>query len=106
MFSSCGLVAPKSGFWVLRYRKYQLVSTLRLRRLVIRPALLLAPVAWLPCKFANGDKSMGTSPFDFRYAARNAAWLISSSVLSEIYCGMSPSRFCRAAMYAGFPGFG
>src|ERR1700752_4479445 len=23
-----------------------------------------------------------------------------------MYCGMSPSRFCNAAMYAGFPGLG
>src|SRR5579872_435927 len=66
IFNSCGKVAPKSGFWVLRYRKYQLVSTLRLRRLVILPAPLLAPVAWLPCKFANGVRSTGTSPLDVR----------------------------------------
>jgi len=80
------------GFFPLRYRVYQLRSTLRFMRLVIR-LISLAPVARLLGRVRNGSRSTGTTPLDLRKALRKAAWLSSSSVLSVMYCGMSPSRF-------------
>src|SRR6202035_2316777 len=78
--------APKSGFSPLRYRVYQLRSTLRFMRLLIR-LICRAPVAWLLGRTRNGSRSTGTSPFDRKKAAKEAAWLSSSSVLSVMYCG-------------------
>src|ERR1700751_2774446 len=84
--------APRSGFFPLRYRVYQLRSTLRFMRLVIR-LICRAPVALLLGRTRNGSRSTGSSPLDFKKAVRKAAWLSSSSVLSVMYWGMSPSRF-------------
>jgi hypothetical protein len=76
---------------------YQLVSTFRFIRLVSRP-ICFAPVALLLGSVRNSSRSTASSPFERRYAFRNAAWLCSSSVLSEMYCGMSSSRFSSAAV--------
>src|SRR5438128_12679383 len=59
--------APKSGFFPLRYRVYQLRSTLRFMRFVSR-LICLAPVAWLLGRFRNGSRSTGTSPLDLKKA--------------------------------------
>src|SRR5215471_21867995 len=42
-----GKVSPKSGLPELRYRVYQLVSTVRFIKFVSLLALLFEPVAWL-----------------------------------------------------------
>ena len=42
---------------------------------------------------ANLSRLIGSCPLDFKYARRKATWLTSSSVLSEMYCGMSPSSW-------------
>src|ERR1700676_3792124 len=70
--------APKSGFSPLRYRVYQLRSTLRFIRLLIR-LICRAPVAWLLGSTRNGSRSNGAPPFDRRKEARKGAWLSSSS---------------------------
>src|SRR5579875_3893363 len=92
---ACGKVAPKSGLVALRYRMYQLVSTLRCIRLVRRFAPE-EPVAVLPGRVVNFVKSTGSAPFDSRYLFRKLAWLTSSRVLLVIYCGPSPSSCDRA----------
>jgi hypothetical protein len=71
---------------------YQLVSTFSFCRFVSRP-ICWAPVALLLGRVRNASRLTCSAPIDFKYAFRNAAWLISSSVLSAMYCGMSPSRF-------------
>src|ERR1700730_10633635 len=47
-----------------------------------------------------------SAPLDFKYASRKFAWLNSSSVLSLMYWGMSPSRIRRAVVYAALPPVG
>src|SRR5260370_30657326 len=94
-------VPPRSGFSVLRYRSHQLVSTLSCRRFVSRFPILavLTPFATLPRNVANALRLTGAAPKTCdRYALRNVMWLNSSSVLSWIYWGMSPSRTCSAAV--------
>src|SRR4029078_5120885 len=72
--------SPKAGFFPLRYRGYQLRSTLRFIRLVIR-LICLAPVALLLGSLRNGSRSTGTTPLDFKKGLKKAALLRSSSVL-------------------------
>src|SRR5438876_12345218 len=55
--------APKSGVVPLRYRVYQLRSTLRLRSFVSR-LICLAQVAWLLGRIRNGRRSPGAAPVD------------------------------------------
>ncbi len=64
-------MAPKSGFCVLRYRKYQLVSTVSFCRFVNRP-LARAPAAFVGGSVSNCLKSIGCAPFFFRYAFRKS----------------------------------
>src|SRR5580698_6227564 len=85
---ACGNVAPKSGLVALRYLVNQLVSTLIFMRLVSRP-IFLAPIAWLLGKVRNSLKFTPGAPLDSRYAFRKAAWVCSSRVLLEMYCGPS-----------------
>jgi hypothetical protein len=49
---------PKSGLCVLRYRVYQLRSTLSFIRFVSLP-MFLAPVAWLLGRVRNASRSTG-----------------------------------------------
>ena len=99
-----GESGPQIGVLGARYRTYQLVSTSSVCRFVSRP-FCFAPVAWLLGSVRNSSRFTGRAPLERRYAFRKAAWLSSSSVLSEMYCGMSLSRFDSAAMYAGLPPF-
>src|SRR6266403_4727306 len=58
--------APKSGLSSLRYRVYQLRSTLSRRRLVSRLFTFFgsAPVALLPGKLRNRSRSTGSAPLE------------------------------------------
>src|ERR1700733_3710286 len=94
---ACGNVAPKSGFVELRYLVYQLVSTVRFMRLVSRPIFWFAPSALLLGKLRNSSRFTSGAPINCRYAFRKLAWLSSSKVLLEMYCGPSGSRFIKAA---------
>src|SRR5262249_35970049 len=62
----CGKVSPKSGFPSLRYRVYQLVSTVRFIRFVSLFALLFAPVAWLLGNVRNASRLTAFAPLDFK----------------------------------------
>src|SRR5712671_7856691 len=64
--------APKSGFLALRYRVYQLRSTLSFNRFVSLP-IFLAPVAWLLGNVRNASRSTGSAPLEIKYAFRKAA---------------------------------
>src|SRR4030081_3195274 len=65
MLTACGKEAPKSGFWVLRYRVYQLVSTFSFWRFVSR-SICLAPVALLLGSVRNSSRLTGSAPLDIR----------------------------------------
>src|SRR5580704_7977105 len=72
----------RSGFFaLLRYRVYQLVSTVSCMRLVRRP-IWLAPVALLLGKVRNWSRLTVSAPLEARYALMKVSWLSSSSVLS------------------------
>src|ERR1700678_3111119 len=92
---ACGNVAPNSGFAELRYLVYQLGSTVRFMRLVSRP-IFWAPAAWLLGKVRNRSRFSAGAPLDSRYAIRKVAWLSSSRVLLEMYCGPSGSSCIMA----------
>src|SRR5579862_1492728 len=92
-----GAFGSKSGLVMLRYRDQKLVSIVSFVRFVSR-SFPVEPVAVLPGIVAKGLRSTASEPFDSRYAFKNAAWLISSSVLSWMYWGISPSRIVRAAV--------
>src|SRR5215472_10796449 len=92
--TACGNAkfGSRSGlFALLRYRVHQLVSRVSCMRFVSR-GFPLDPVAVLPIKVRNESRLAGAAPFDIRYAFRNVKWVISSSVLSWMYCGKSESR--------------
>src|SRR5215469_1509287 len=86
-------LGSRSGlFALLRYRVHQLVSKVSCMRFVKR-GFPLDPVAVLPIRVRNCSRSAGAAPLDLRYALRKVKWVISSSVLSWMYCGKSESRF-------------
>src|SRR6266481_6816225 len=60
--------APKSGLSSLRYRVYQLRSTLSRRRFVSRLWILFgsAPVAALPSKVRNRSRLTGSAPLEIK----------------------------------------
>src|SRR2546426_2934006 len=89
-------VGSRSGLLArLRYRVHQLVSTVSCMRFVSR-GFPVDPSAVLPGKVRKGSRFTVSAPFEARYALMNWKWVISSSVLSWIYWGMSSSS-CSSA---------